>query len=608
MVGKARGDVSDPAYFYITFSPEFNHTQHTGFMKTGADGFDTQALLRQYEVALKRAGIERLSPYLHRANVRGPFETLAAARQDRDQLVAEFQSFGARVTGFIASTAGGVGLFSFRPSDVAVLRVWADRMGTGDGSPLAGALPDIVIGGTSDPRFYSIDETIGFGSVPDGLIAALDDLAATTGAQAIVLTVPADTAAGRDAVDALRDGFAARGEGAFKPVLLITDAEDDGTAAEHDPEQLSGGLVFLTVEGGDDAHDPLVDRIKAAVNGMLGINTPALVINEVMSSNSGYFVDEFGDDGDWIEIFNTGSDPVDMTGMYLSDDSTRLTKWRIPLDDDAEADIVQPGGFKVIWADGDTGKGANHANFKINRGGEDIVLTDVDGTTVIDHVALGQMQPDQSTGRVPDGSGILEIQGFPGPTPGAPNGAYLARGRLGQDHFFPSDIRVHVMDRKSNVDREGVPYLDSFTQSLRAFDTTAFEIVPGWTNWRDVADEIPHVIILHINGFVDPARPAQGIGLAGSFFAYAAEVTDAYFILYSGALSEEGSPGNESVMDYFTSAALENGVDVSGRVTTFALNWDWIRSPYPGARFPDPEIAAVLKQNILYQYRIARSQ
>lgn len=54
------------------------------------------------------------------------------------------------------------------------------------------------------------------------------------------------------------------------------------------------------------------------------------VINEVMSSNTTIFQDEDGDYPDWIEIYNPGVSPVDLTGYGLSDDSADPYKWIFP--------------------------------------------------------------------------------------------------------------------------------------------------------------------------------------------------------------------------------------------------------------------------------------
>ena len=56
----------------------------------------------------------------------------------------------------------------------------------------------------------------------------------------------------------------------------------------------------------------------------------SVVINEVMSSNISTIEDEDGEFPDWIEIYNSDLNAIDLTGCYLSDDSTDIFKWRIP--------------------------------------------------------------------------------------------------------------------------------------------------------------------------------------------------------------------------------------------------------------------------------------
>ena len=51
-----------------------------------------------------------------------------------------------------------------------------------------------------------------------------------------------------------------------------------------------------------------------------------LVINEVCSKNDSVILDEYGESSDWIEIYNGGSEAVNIGGYYLSDDATLLTK------------------------------------------------------------------------------------------------------------------------------------------------------------------------------------------------------------------------------------------------------------------------------------------
>ncbi|MCB9250324.1 MAG: hypothetical protein H6613_18125 [Ignavibacteriales bacterium] len=43
-----------------------------------------------------------------------------------------------------------------------------------------------------------------------------------------------------------------------------------------------------------------------------------------MSSNSGSYFDEFGETPDWIELFNSGSQSINLEGFSLSDKKSNL--------------------------------------------------------------------------------------------------------------------------------------------------------------------------------------------------------------------------------------------------------------------------------------------
>lgn len=60
--------------------------------------------------------------------------------------------------------------------------------------------------------------------------------------------------------------------------------------------------------------------------------TPAvttLLINEYCTRNATFY-DEQGDYPDWVELYNSGSEPVDLSGFLLTDDIARLDKWKFP--------------------------------------------------------------------------------------------------------------------------------------------------------------------------------------------------------------------------------------------------------------------------------------
>ena len=139
-----------------------------------------------------------------------------------------------------------------------------------------------------------------------------------------------------------------------------------------------------------------------------------LVINEFMASNVSSIEDPEGQYDDWIEIYNYGVDSVDIGGMYLTDNLSDPVKWQIP-GNDPTLTTISPGGYLLIWADGDTSDAGLHANFKLSAGGEEIGLFKSDGITLIDSVIFDEQTSDISYGRYPDGSDGWRFFGSPSP-------------------------------------------------------------------------------------------------------------------------------------------------------------------------------------------------
>ncbi|MBE0535749.1 MAG: lamin tail domain-containing protein, partial [Phycisphaerae bacterium] len=127
-----------------------------------------------------------------------------------------------------------------------------------------------------------------------------------------------------------------------------------------------------------------------------------LVINEFMADNKGFFFDAFGDDDDWIEIYNYGTEPIDIGGMFLTDELSDLSPHRIPAGV-PEQTTIPGGGYLVLWADGEPGEGALHLGFKLAAGGgEDIALFDSAGRLVDCVSDFGSQAENTSWGRMPD--------------------------------------------------------------------------------------------------------------------------------------------------------------------------------------------------------------
>ncbi|MBO7499568.1 MAG: lamin tail domain-containing protein, partial [Bacteroidaceae bacterium] len=71
----------------------------------------------------------------------------------------------------------------------------------------------------------------------------------------------------------------------------------------------------------------------------------ALVINELMAANLGTVMSPAINFDSWIELYNPDDTPVNLGGMYLSDNGADLHRWKMPTD----VGSVPAKGFKVIW-------------------------------------------------------------------------------------------------------------------------------------------------------------------------------------------------------------------------------------------------------------------
>ncbi|MHC4753242.1 MAG: CotH kinase family protein [Planctomycetota bacterium] len=148
-----------------------------------------------------------------------------------------------------------------------------------------------------------------------------------------------------------------------------------------------------------------------------------LAINEFMASNNSSIPDPQGEYDDWIEIYNFGDYAINIGGMYLTDNLSTPTKWRIPGNSPA-ATTIPAGGYLLIWADDETTEVGLHAGFKLDADGEEVGLFDSDGITLIDSITFPDQTVDISFGRYPDANDDLRF--FAVPSPAAQNNnAYL---------------------------------------------------------------------------------------------------------------------------------------------------------------------------------------
>ena len=129
------------------------------------------------------------------------------------------------------------------------------------------------------------------------------------------------------------------------------------------------------------------------------ISAGEVVINEIMALNSTTANDPQGDFDDWIEFYNTTSNYLDLSDLYLSGNLLDPLKWLFPVNS-----VIAPNGYLIVWADNDTTDAVLHANFDLSGGGDELILSYANGT-VIDQVTFPAQSEGVTYGRYVNGTG-----------------------------------------------------------------------------------------------------------------------------------------------------------------------------------------------------------
>ena len=138
----------------------------------------------------------------------------------------------------------------------------------------------------------------------------------------------------------------------------------------------------------------------------------ALKITELMAKNHFSAWDAFEETSDWIELCNTGSEPLNLSDYRISDKGDAFAD-RLP------ERILQPGEIVLLWASGRdriTDSGEIHLNFRLSEYGDSVFLFSKDGKR-LQTVTYRELPANYSYARRPDGT----FEQTDLPTPGFAN-------------------------------------------------------------------------------------------------------------------------------------------------------------------------------------------
>ncbi|MBI2949442.1 MAG: lamin tail domain-containing protein, partial [Verrucomicrobia bacterium] len=185
--------------------------------------------------------------------------------------------------------------------------------------------------------------------------------------------------------------------------------------------------------------------------------------------------------GDWLEIFNPGPDPVEISRLWLSDNLADPMKHLLP----PLSFIGQgPYGFQKFEADEQPDAGADHVNFKLSASGESLALSTANGV-LIDGLSFGPQLKNVSEGRLPDGAASF-VSFAASPTPGSGN-------------FLPLG-NVVINELLSHSDPPLMDAVELHNPSASAVDISGWVLSDSAFNLRKF--QIPAGTVIAPGGFV----------------------------------------------------------------------------------------------------------
>ncbi len=261
------------------------------------------------------------------------------------------------------------------------------------------------------------------------------------------------------AAPGLHSGFKLNAEGETLVLLngnTIVDSVTFGPQAENIPMGRATGNGGWTLVNPSPGAANVVQTFGAATD---------LRINEWQAAP------RHGDD--WFEIYNTGAKPVNLAGLFLTDDLSDPTNTKVPA-----LSFIAPGGFVRFQADNSTG--TNHCNFGLSGGGDNLYLIATDGGTLIDFITFGPQAVDASGGRLPDGGPAI-VTFATTPSPAASNwlpGPVLVNEVL-TNSTAPFEDAIELVNTSNSPVNIGGWWLSDDRGNFKKFQIPADTIVPA---------------------------------------------------------------------------------------------------------------------------------
>ncbi len=356
-------------------------------------------------------------------------------------------------------------------------------------------------------------------------------------------------------------------------------------------EQITDVSYGRVLDGGN-AWQSFIIHPEMGFTASPGKSNITLKINEFIAKNDNGIQDEFGNYGDWIELYNFGETEIDITGMYMSDMVDEPTLYSF------NPTVIPSGSYLLIWCDGTdndpiTDPDTLHANFKLGAGGETVLLS-YTVNTIIDSLTFGQQTADISYGRYPDGTD--NWMSFTVPTPRESN--VLTAGpiitEVVREPKFPEDTDEVIITANVSTSETGLTvtlkynagqgYID--VEMADAGDNMFSGTIPAmdkgtYVNWYlEATDDAPSVTFYPSEGSSNPLSYQVTDWTPQEVFDMPFdEPSGLVYNMETGTLFTNNDGTISNIYEISTSAELLNTLVVNGsdfEGIAFSVNYDTI--------------------------------
>ena len=298
----------------------------------------------------------------------------------------------------------------------------------------------------------------------------------------------------------------------------------------------------------------------------------AFFINEAMSSNNFSIQDNFDEYDDWIELYNAGSEPIDIGGYYISDDLMAPLKHKIP-ETNPNLTTIPSKGYLLLWADNNPDQGVLHMAFKLGKTGEDLIISQVVNleTLIVDVFNIPALDSDVSYGRFPDGED--DFFNFTISTPGQPNSG---SGIPGPNTLFINEFMAWNGSTYPNENNDYKDWIEIYNAGTSAIDLGGFYLSNDFSNLtkHQIPSNHPELTTVEPNGFI-VFRADENIELGPQHLNFRLSRLEDNIVL-SWLVS-----GNIKILD--SKSFGPQNIDISlGRSRDGGSNWKYFRTSTPG--------------------------